>query len=196
MSKNYRRIREQAYGPIPKDEQGRSYEIHHIDGNKNNNDLSNLMCVSIQEHFDIHYKQEDYLAAHIISQRLKLSEEQIKILTAQMAEKKKGIIPYNKGKTGIYSKETIKRISNSVKELYKKDPKKRNLSYACLKRGIDEAVKKNPNLYKKFKEKNSFYGKKHSEETKLLISNKLKNRIPWNKGKKFNSDVNIRNNKK
>jgi very-short-patch-repair endonuclease len=30
---------------------------------------------------------------------------------------------------------------------------------------------------------NSFYGKIHSSETKLKISEKLKNRVPWNKGK-------------
>lgn len=35
-NRTYRRIYEQHYGPIPKDEQGRSYEIHHIDGNHNN----------------------------------------------------------------------------------------------------------------------------------------------------------------
>lgn len=33
----YRRLYEQAHGPIPKDKQGRSYEIHHIDGNRKNN---------------------------------------------------------------------------------------------------------------------------------------------------------------
>jgi len=52
---NYRKIYEQYYGPIPRDEQGRSYEIHHIDGNHSNNDPTNLKCVSIQEHYDIHY---------------------------------------------------------------------------------------------------------------------------------------------
>lgn len=55
---NYRKIWEDNFGPIPKDENGRSYEIHHKDGNTENNDLSNLMCVSIKEHYDIHYKQK------------------------------------------------------------------------------------------------------------------------------------------
>jgi hypothetical protein len=32
---NYRKIWENYYGLIPIDEKGRSYEIHHIDGNKN-----------------------------------------------------------------------------------------------------------------------------------------------------------------
>jgi hypothetical protein len=33
----YRKIYEQNYGHIPKDSAGRTYEIHHIDGNHKNN---------------------------------------------------------------------------------------------------------------------------------------------------------------
>jgi len=58
MSSIYRTIYEQYFGKIPKDSQGRSYEIHHLDGNHENNDISNLRCVSIQEHYDIHYRSE------------------------------------------------------------------------------------------------------------------------------------------
>ena len=54
---NYRKLWEDANGPIPTDELGRSYEIHHIDGNRKNNCLSNLMCVSLDEHYEIHSKQ-------------------------------------------------------------------------------------------------------------------------------------------
>ena len=56
--KNYRKIYKQYYGPIPKDEFGRRYDIHHIDGNHDNCDASNLKAVTIQEHYDIHYQQE------------------------------------------------------------------------------------------------------------------------------------------
>lgn len=56
---NYRKIWESHYGPIPKDQHGRSYEIHHIDGNRGNNDLANLACVTIDEHYDIHMAQGD-----------------------------------------------------------------------------------------------------------------------------------------
>ena len=38
----YRTIYENHFGPIPKDSDGRSYEIHHIDGNNKNDDLKNL----------------------------------------------------------------------------------------------------------------------------------------------------------
>jgi len=68
----YRRIWINHFGPIPKDQFGRSFEIHHIDGNHNNNEISNLMCVSIQEHYNIHYNQKDWGACSKISNRMNL----------------------------------------------------------------------------------------------------------------------------
>ena len=44
-AKVYRKIYEENFGPIPKEPNGRSYEIHHIDGNHSNNDPSNLIAV-------------------------------------------------------------------------------------------------------------------------------------------------------
>jgi HNH endonuclease/NUMOD3 motif len=49
-----RRVWKQANGPIPKDELGRTYQIHHKDQNKRNNSLDNLQCVSRHEHDAIH----------------------------------------------------------------------------------------------------------------------------------------------
>jgi hypothetical protein len=51
----FRKIYEDYFGPIPKDSDGRSYDIHHIDGDHSNNHPSNLKAVTIQEHYDIHY---------------------------------------------------------------------------------------------------------------------------------------------
>lgn len=70
---NYRKIYKQQYGLIPIDETGRPYDIHHIDGNHNNNDISNLKAVTIQEHYDIHYTQGDYGACLAISMRMNIS---------------------------------------------------------------------------------------------------------------------------
>jgi hypothetical protein len=77
---NHRAIYESYYGPIPKDLAGRSYEVHHIDGNHQNNDIINLKCVTIREHFDIHYGQGDWNACLLIADRMKLTDEDFKRL--------------------------------------------------------------------------------------------------------------------
>jgi len=55
--KPYRKIWIDNFGNIPTDDDGRSFEIHHIDGNSLNNNISNLKCVSIKEHYEIHLQQ-------------------------------------------------------------------------------------------------------------------------------------------
>lgn len=70
----YRKIWCKHNGPIPLDSEGRTYEIHHIDGNHSNNHISNLKAVTIQEHYDIHYAQKDWAACILISKRMKPSE--------------------------------------------------------------------------------------------------------------------------
>jgi len=77
----YRKIYESHFGPIPKDEDGHSYEIHHIDGNRNNNSLENLQCVSIQEHYDIHYGQGDWAACSKLAARMKMPPKIISMLS-------------------------------------------------------------------------------------------------------------------
>jgi hypothetical protein len=69
---NYRKIYEDHYGEILKDELGRTYDIHHIDGNRSNNDISNLKAVSIKQHWEIHSMQGDHDAANLIAERLGL----------------------------------------------------------------------------------------------------------------------------
>ena len=67
-TEKYRKIYENHYGPIPKDDVGRTYEIHHIDGDKKNNSPANLVALSIQEHYDVHYSQGDWGACFFIAQ--------------------------------------------------------------------------------------------------------------------------------
>jgi len=66
----YRRIYEQHRGPIPVDEKGRSYDIHHIDGDHANDDISNLTALSLQEHYNVHWRQGDYGACKAIAMRM------------------------------------------------------------------------------------------------------------------------------
>jgi len=65
--KDYQKIWENHYGPISFDEIGRKYHIHHKDGNRDNCSIENLMCISAQEHYNIHYAQKDYFACHMIA---------------------------------------------------------------------------------------------------------------------------------
>ncbi len=78
--KDYRKIWRDYYGEIPVDENGITFDIHHIDGNRKNNDISNLKAVSIKEHYEIHKAQGDWSACIIISSRLNLTlEEKLEI---------------------------------------------------------------------------------------------------------------------
>ena len=83
----YRKIYEQHFGSIPIDEFGRSYDIHHIDGNRKNNNPSNLIALSIQEHYNMHYNQCDWGACFAISMRMQVSLETISERQSELAKK-------------------------------------------------------------------------------------------------------------
>lgn len=88
QSRIYRKIYEQHYGPIPVDSDGRTYEIHHVDGNTENNDPTNLVALSIQDHYNIHYAQGDLSACLFIAgNRLNKSPEELSDLS-RSAQKK------------------------------------------------------------------------------------------------------------
>ena len=72
-TEKYREIYKNHYGPIPIDTTGRRYDIHHIDNNHSNNNPKNLKAVSLQEHYDIHYGQGDFVACWLIVRKLKIS---------------------------------------------------------------------------------------------------------------------------
>ena len=73
----YRKVYIQHYGPIPKEENGRSYEIHHIDGDHSNDDPKNLIAVTLQEHYNLHLSQNDYGACNLLAKKLKMSPAEI-----------------------------------------------------------------------------------------------------------------------
>jgi len=83
---NYRKIWIQHNGPIPKDEEGRSYDIHHIDKDRSNNSIENLMCVSIEEHYNIHFNQGDWNAAALIADRLSISNQERLFINKKISE--------------------------------------------------------------------------------------------------------------
>lgn len=79
----YRKIYEDNNGPIPKDEEGRTYDIHHLDGNTENNDPSNLIAVSIKEHYEIHKARGDTKACLALMARMSVSPEEKRKLASE-----------------------------------------------------------------------------------------------------------------
>lgn len=83
----YRKIYERHTGPIPRDQDGRSYEIHHLDGRHHNNDPTNLIAVSINDHYDIHYSQGDWAACHRIAAKMKIPYPELSAMLSELAVK-------------------------------------------------------------------------------------------------------------
>jgi hypothetical protein len=115
---DYRKIWESHNGPIPKDSDDRSYEIHHKDGDRSNNDITNLKLVTIQEHYDIHFLQCDWAACQSIAFRMNLSPEEHSKRQSDLARRRinEGSHPFvdpviRAGidkKTGVREREKIK----------------------------------------------------------------------------------------
>lgn len=146
----YRWLYKKHFGEIPVDEKGRSYEIHHIDGNRENNSFDNLQCVSIEEHFRIHLTQGDFAAANLIATRMELGS--LSGFT-RSEETKRKMSEAQKGK--IVSEETRKKMS-----LARKGRPAHNKGKPA-KHAISEETKR--------KMSESHKGKKHSEETKAKM---------------------------
>lgn len=140
MKLNYRKIWEKYYGTIPKDSHGRSYEIHHKDGNRENNEIQNLSCITIEEHYNIHYNQGDYGACVMIAKRMKLppnylSEIQKGKKRPGVGGVKKGTTPWNKNIKGYKlelsdesKKKKIENVKNKAK-IQDKDAEKIRQDY-------------------------------------------------------------------
>jgi hypothetical protein len=85
---SYRKIWEESNGEIPHDNDGRRMEIHHIDGNRANNSLTNLRLVTISEHYEIHHKQGDWAACQSILNRMAVSPEEKSKVCSELAQQR------------------------------------------------------------------------------------------------------------
>jgi hypothetical protein len=133
---DYRKLWENYYGPIPKDDEGRTFEIHHKDGNRSNNQIENLRAVSISEHYKIHESQGDWFSCGLISKRMNLppnhmSEIQKGKKRPGIGGAKKGRVPWNKGK----------KWHNEIKEHWSKVRKGRRFSSKLSKEVVLEIRK-------------------------------------------------------
>jgi len=113
----------------------------------------------------------------------------------KLSEANKGQIPWNKGLTGVYSKESLQKMSEAAK---------RRISFPCseeTKMKISEALKgeKNPNYGKhpslEIRQKMSLAhkGKKLSEENKRKIGNANRGKIQSEETRKKRSHALLNN---
>lgn len=83
MSKDYRKLYERFHKCclLP------DTDIHHIDGNHENNVIENLQAVTLQEHYDIHKQQNDHYACFMIAQRMKIKPKDWKQMAVENGRK-------------------------------------------------------------------------------------------------------------
>lgn len=117
---DYRRLWESVNGAIPIDDHGRPYEIHHIDGDRSNNSISNLICISIEEHYKIHHEQGDYMACLIMSKRMNMSYEDTLSL-ARIALKQRDQTGEKNPMWGKSTSDIVKRVWEGRDETYRKE---------------------------------------------------------------------------
>lgn len=114
---NYRRIYEKYHDVILSSD----IDIHHIDGNRKNNDIDNLLAVTREEHIKIHLEQGDHGAANLLSKgKVDVSGERNPMYGTEPWNKgKTGLIPWNKGVTGYknkYPKNVKRKVTNKTKK--------------------------------------------------------------------------------
>lgn len=177
--KSYYYIWVKHNGEVPKDEFGRSFDIHHIDGNNKNNDINNLKCISIQEHYDIHFKQGDQGACHAIRIRMgnvvtgwtHSEETRKKISQIQKGRKQTPehienarlgrLKNLHKRKKPTYSEEGLKRLKESNKNRVVSEETRKKRSESMKK------IKKTEEWKNKISEGNK--GKIISDETRKKL---------------------------
>jgi hypothetical protein len=89
-------------------------EIHHIDGNRKNNNPENLLAVTLEEHLEIHLKQKDHGAVQAILIRMNRTEEQIKLLKESASNHQKDLLSQGKHNFQKISKRERSQISKEV----------------------------------------------------------------------------------
>lgn len=193
---NYRKIWENHNGKIPFDERGVTYDIHHLDGNRKNNNIDNLVCVSVEDHYKIHLKQylnnpnhKDFASLVFLSSRLKKSTESLTGHTVSDETRKKisdSLIgrkrPKEIGekvsihlKNYKWSEEDIRKRVEGIKKYYSnmtEDEKKRRseiLSMAAMGKKVSDSTK----------EKLSKHNSKLEDDDVLKINQMIIDNVPY-----------------
>lgn len=178
---HYRKIYEKHYGLIPKDSDGRTYQIHHKDGNRSNNSIDNLQCVSIQEHYNIHYSQGDWGACYYIALTMKSTSEEL----AELSRKTQ--LQYIKDKTHIFLTPNFQRKNNllRINEGTHHFIGNSNPTYQRIQNGTHNFIGNTHPVYKKIENgSHHFQGKNGSKlakerNYKWILENKHPSQFQW-----------------
>ena len=169
---NYRKLWESIHGIIPKDSLGRTFDIHHIDGNHKNNSIDNLICLSLEDHYKIHLKQfeetkseKEFRSLIFLSSRINKSVNNLTGWTVSQETKYK----ISKTLTGTKRpEEVIKKFKEKLKG-YKWTEEQINSRVEGLKNFYKENDRESRSEWRK-NISESHKGKILSDETKLKLS--------------------------
>jgi hypothetical protein len=169
---NYRKLWESIHGIIPKDSSGRTFDIHHIDGNRKNNSIDNLICLSLEDHYKIHLKQfeetkseKEFRSLIFLSSRINKSVNNLTGWTVSQETKDK-IRNTLKGKKR--PDEVVKKFQEKLKG-YKWTEEQVNSRIEGLKNFYKENDRESRSEWRK-NISESHKGKTLSDETKLKLS--------------------------
>ena len=131
---NYRKIYEKHFGPIPKEEDGRTYDIHHIDGDRSNNIPENLVALTIQQHYELHEKQSDWYACWKLAVKMRKSPEEISELARREANKRVANGTHHWIGGEFQRRQNIKRVEDGIHQFMTR-PDGSNLQTDRVKNG-------------------------------------------------------------
>jgi hypothetical protein len=169
---NYRKLWKNVYGPIPKDSLGRTFDIHHIDGNRKNNVIENLICLSLEDHYKIHLKQfeetkseKEFRSLVFLSKRINKSIDNLTGWTVSQETKDK----ISKTLTGTKRPEVVVKKFQEKLKGYKWTEEQINNRVEGLKNFYKENDRESRSEWRK-NISESHKGKILSNETKLKLS--------------------------
>ena len=124
---------------------GRIWAIHHIDQNKLNNNINNLVFLTHSQHTSLHCPHLGHHHSEEIKKKLSISNKGriiyermllfclglFDFISEETKQKmKKNHVQWNKGKTNIYSNDTKKKMSDSHKgKVFSEETKKKMSNY-------------------------------------------------------------------
>ena len=161
IHKPHRKVWHDHYGDIPLDENGVTFEIHHINSDHNDNRIDNLLCLSIEDHYQLHYEQGDYYACASLLKRIKHNVD--------VFEGKQSDLIYAKENHPMYGKNHSEEARSKISKNHSNVKGDNNPMFG--RSHSEESIRK-----MKEGKKGQGLGIPKSEETKLRMSQAVKHK--------------------